>query len=75
MEKGEILRIKRVLLNLTQSEIAKEMFYTRQTITHIETGKTVNTRSFVDYRNALDRKINEHPEANRFKKIVEILEL
>lgn len=41
MRLGEVLKEKRVELNLTQEEVGEKLFVTRQTISNWENGKTL----------------------------------
>jgi len=74
MDKTEILRIKRMLINVGQQEMADELFYTKQTISSMEQGKHLNDRNFNAYNNALNQRIERHLEKEKFLQIVEILE-
>ena len=74
MCKGEMLRIKRALLNVTQAEMAKELFCSRQTIIRMETGERIDKKNFNLYNRALNEKLENHQNRSVFKLIVELLE-
>ena len=73
MERNELLKLKRTLLGLTQEDVAKKLFYTKQTISSLEKGRHLTNRNFFVYNKLLDELIEEHPKKDKFLLVIEIL--
>ncbi|MBO0442269.1 helix-turn-helix transcriptional regulator [Vagococcus fluvialis] len=60
MRLGEVLKEKRVELNLTQEEVGEKLFVTRQTISNWENGKTLlDIDSLIDIASFYDLSLDK----------------
>ena len=60
MRLGEVLKEKRVELNLTQEEVGEKLFVTRQTISNWENGKTLpDIDSLIDIATFYDLSLDK----------------
>lgn len=54
----KLMKAARVYLGLTQEDIAKEMCTTKQTISNVESGKSVSTMTLEFYERVLREKMD-----------------
>jgi len=74
MDRFQLMKIKRTMLGLTQTEMAKRVYFSRQQLSNIEGGKYAGERSIVWYEETLDNMISEHKYADEYICALAILE-
>jgi len=68
------LKTARILLGMSQKEIADQMCTTKQTICNIETGKSSHKMTMAFYELTLKSNIENHLNKERIKKVLLCLE-
>ena len=70
----EWLKMARILLKMTQQEVANQMCTTKQTICNIEIGESFNKMTMKFYEVTLKNNIEKNPDKELIEKILSYLE-